>query len=304
MRSFKNEDLINWSLLLLLGIVWGFSFLFIKRGLVAFDAFQVGSIRIFFAFLSFLPLLFIFGLKVPRKKVPVLMISALLGSGIPPFLFALAQQRIDSSVTGILNSLTPLFALVTGFLLFGVSIKLRHMIGVLIGLAGTFIVVLIQNDGSFEFNFGYGLLVVLATLFYGFNANIIKSTLHDVHPVQIALVTFLFTGPIAGIYLFTTDFLEVVKTHDYAWKSLTYLAILSVFGTSYALILFNYLAHRTSALFATMVTYIIPMVAMVIGVFDGEKLGWVHIIGLALILSGVYISSIRKRRFNSLDIKE
>jgi len=132
-------------------------------------------------------------------------------------------------------------------------------------------------------------------MFYGFNANIIKSSLHDVHPIQIALITFFFTGPIAGIYLFTTDFLEVVRTHDYAWQSLTYLALLSVFGTGYALILFNYLAHRTSALFATMVTYIIPLVAMVIGVFDGEHLGWVHIIGLTLILSGVYVSSIRKK---------
>ncbi|MCP4124279.1 MAG: EamA family transporter [Bacteroidetes bacterium] len=295
MKSLHRDDIINWGLLLLLGVVWGFSFFFIKRGLVAFDPFQVGAIRIFFAFLSFIPLFFYIGFKVPRKKLPMVLISALLGSGIPPFLFAIAQQRIDSGVTGILNALTPLFALLAGFIVFRIKVKLHHIIGVFVGLAGSVIVVLVKSDGSFEFNFAYSLLVVLATMFYGFNANIIKSSLHDVHPIQIALITFSFTGPMAGIYLFTTDFLEVVRTHDYAWQSLTYLALLSVFGTGYALILFNYLAHRTSALFATMVTYIIPLVAMAIGVFDGEHLGWVHIIGLTLILSGVYVSSIRKR---------
>jgi len=296
MKSLHRDDIINWGLLLLLGIVWGFSFFFIKRGLVAFDAYQVGAIRIFFAFISFLPLFFFLGLKVPKKKAPLIMISALLGSGIPPFLFALAQERIDSGVTGILNSLTPLFALLAGFLVFKVPIKWNHMLGVLIGIIGTVIVVVLKNDGSFEFNFAYSLLVVLATVFYGLNANIIKSSLHDVHPIHIALATFLFTGPMAGVYLFTTDFLEVVRTHEYAWQSLTYLIVLSIFGTSYALILFNYLAHRTSALFATMVTYIIPVVAIIIGMFDGEELGWVQVTGLLLILSGVYISSIKKRK--------
>lgn len=292
----QRDRWINWGLLLLLGVVWGFSFLFIKRGLVAYDAYQVGAIRIFFAFISFIPMFFFLGIKVPRRKVPLVGLSALLGSGLPPFLFAVAQTRIDSSVTGILNSLTPLFALITGFVVFKVAARWNHLVGVLLGLVGTVIVVLIKSDGTFEFNFGYSLLIILATLFYGTNANIIKSWMHDIHPIHIALCTFAITGPIAGVYLFTTDFLEVTRTHPNAFQSLGYLAALAIFGTSYALILFNYLAFRTSALFATMVTYIIPAVAVIIGVFDGERVGIVHFIGLALILSGVYVSSIKRKQ--------
>jgi drug/metabolite transporter (DMT)-like permease len=296
MRPDSRDTLINWGLLLILGIVWGFSFLFIKRGLVAFDAYQVGAIRIFLAFVSFIPLIFLLGYRVPKRKVPVIMLSAMLGSGIPPFLFAIAQTRIDSAVTGILNSLTPLFALLTGAVLFRIVMRWHHILGVMAGLAGTILIVVVRSDGTFEFNFGYGLLVVLATLFYGINANIIKSVLFDVHPIQIALVTFSFTGPLAGAFLFLgTDFIEVVRSDDQAWMSLGYLAVLSIFGTSYALILFNYLAHRTSALFATMVTYIIPLVAVAAGMFDGEILGVVHVLGLAMILAGVYISGLRKR---------
>lgn len=296
MKDLQRDTLINWGLLWLLGLIWGFSFLFIKRGLVAFDPYQVGAIRIVFAFVSFLPVILVAGYRIKPSRIPLICLSALLGSGIPPFLFALAQTHIDSAVTGILNSLTPLFALIAGAMIFGITMRWNHIIGVLTGLAGSVMVILIRNDGAFEFNFGYSLLVVLATILYGINANIIKSRLHDVHPIQIALGTFTFTGPIAGIYLFSTDFIDVVREHEYAWKSLLYLGLLSVFGTSYALILFNYLAHRTSALFSTMVTYIIPMVAVLIGFADGEKLGPVHMFGLAMILAGVYISSIRKSK--------
>ncbi len=290
----QRDSIIKWGLLFGLGIIWGFSFFFIKKGLVAFDAYQVGALRIFLAFISILPVVAFMGLKVPKRKIPLVVFSSLLGSGIPPFLFAIAQTKISSSVTGILNSLTPLFALLAGALIFNLKMKWNHLFGVLVGLVGTVIVVLIRSDGQFEFNFSYSLLVILATAFYGVNANIIKSKLHEVHPIQIALLTFCFTGPIAGIYLFTTDFVEVIQTHEYAWTSLLYLGILAVFGTSYALILFNYLALRTSALFATMVTYIIPLVAVIIGFFDGEVIGVVHFIGMALILSGVYISSMKK----------
>lgn len=296
MSGVNKEELVNWGLLLLLGVIWGFSFFFIKRGLVAFDPVQVGSIRIFFAFLSFLPVIWIAGIRIPLKRMPIVALSALLGSGIPPFLFAFAQVRISSSVSGILNSLTPFFAMLIGFAVFRIPARAHHIAGVIVGLAGAVLVILLRGDGSFEFHFGYALLVVLATVFYGTNANIIKTVLRDIHPVQIALFTFVFLGPFAGVFLFTTDFVAVLRTEPKAWESLGYLAVLSVFGTSYALIVFNHLAHRTSALFATMTTYIIPMVAMLVGLADGEVLGWTHMLGLGLILTGVYISSIRKRR--------
>lgn len=295
----SRDSIINWSLLILLGVIWGFSFFFIKRGLVVFDSNQVGALRIFIAFLSLLPIVPFIGLKIPKGKLPLVFLSAMLGSAIPPFLFALAQTKISSSVAGILNSLTPLFALLAGVTIFKLAMKWNHLLGVLVGLGGAILVVLIQSDGSFDFNFGYSSLIILATLFYGINANIIKSKLYKIHPIKLGLLNFCLIGPAAGVYLFSTDFVEVMKTNEQAWESLIYLCILGSVGTAYALIVFNYLAVRTSAIFATMVTYIIPVISVLIGFFDGESLSIIHIIGLTLILFGVYVSSLGRKKIKT-----
>jgi drug/metabolite transporter (DMT)-like permease len=289
----KRDTVINWGLLFGLGIIWGFSFFFMKKGLEVYSPYQVASIRIFLAFLSGLPIIAVMGFKVPLNRLPLIFLSALLGSGIPPFFFTIAQTQISSSVAGILNSLTPLFALIAGGFLFGIKMKWMQIIGVTVGLVGSIIVVILRADGSFEFHFAFSLLVILAAVFYGINANIIKSKLLDIHPIQLAIATYCLIGPIAGIYLFSTDFVPLLKTHPKALSSLGYLVILGIVGTSFALMLFNYLARRTSALFATMVTYIIPVVAVIIGYYTGESVGIIHLFGLGLILVGVYISSIK-----------
>lgn len=291
----RRDTIINWSLLFALGIIWGFSFFFIRKGLEVYDAFQVGALRIVFAFLSSIPVIAILGFKIKKESMPLVILSALLGSAFTPFLFSIAQTKISSSVTGILNSLTPLFALIMGAVLYNIKMKWIHIVGVLIGLVGTIIVLVIRADGSFEFNFAYSLLIILATIMYGTNANVIKSKLSEVNPIQLALATYLLIGPFALAYLLTTDFIEVTRTNELAPKSLAYLTVLGTVGTSFALVLFNYLAVRTSALFATMVTYIIPIVAVIIGFYTGESIGIVHIIGLSLILFGVYVSSIKKK---------
>jgi drug/metabolite transporter (DMT)-like permease len=292
----KRDTVINWSLLLGLGIIWGFSFFFMKKGLEVYSPYQVAALRIFLAFLSGIPFIAVLGFKVPFNRLPLIFLSALLGSGIPPFFFTIAQTQISSSVAGILNSLTPLFALVAGVMLFGIQLKWMQIVGVTVGLIGSIVVVVLRSDGSFEFNFAFSLLVILAALFYGINANIIKSKLLDIHPIQLALATYCLIGPFAGGYLFTTNFVFLLKTHPKAYSSLGYLIILGIVGTSLALMLFNYLARRTSALFATMVTYIIPIVAVIIGYFTGEAIGVIHIFGLGLILFGVYISSIKRKQ--------
>lgn len=290
----NQERIINWSLLLGLGIIWGFSFKLMDIGLKVFDAYQVGALRISLAFIAMLPIILVKGLKVPKKKVPLVILSSLLGSGIPPFLFTMAQTVISSSVSGILNSLTPLFALVFGVLLFNIKLKIHQLIGILIGMAGTIIVILYTSNEGAVFSIGYSLLVVLATVFYGLNANIIKSKLQDIKPIQVTMLTFTFLGPIALTYVFSTDFLAIMQTNATAWNSFYAICILGSIGTSYALIFFVYLAHRTSAVFASMVTYIIPAVAMIIGFFTGEKIGMLHIVGLICILLGVYFSSLKK----------
>ena len=285
----------DWALLLGLSIIWGFSFFFIKKGLIVFDAFQVGALRIFLAFISILPLALFRKMPLKKRNVIPLIWIALLGSGLPPFLFSIAQLKIDSSVTGILNATVPLFTLLLGVFFYKIAFNKNQLVGVLAGLLGAVLIVLIRSDGSFEFNFAYALLVIAATLCYGMNANLLKKYIHDIDPITVAFYAFVFIGPFAGLYLFTTDFLEVMKTNPNAWSSLWYLIILAVLGTSYALVVFNVLVQRTSALFATTVTYLIPIVAVFIGVLDGETLGVIHILGLGLILFGVYITNKSKK---------
>ena len=289
--NFKfSANAIDWLLLLLLSLVWGFSFFFMKRGLESFSAYQVGSIRIFMAFVAFLPMAFIGRYKVPRSKLPYVALMGLCGSTIPPFLFATAQTKIDSGVAGILNSLTPVFVLLLGIIFFGVHLRKSHVWGVLLGLVGATLIIILRYDGSFEVNYLYALLVVLATFLYGVNANLIKLHGQNIHPLNLAVCSFLFIGPFAGIHLFSTDFVSVLQTDPTAWTNFGYLVLLAVFGTAYSLVVFNLLTQRTSALFAAMVTYLIPIVAIVLGFLDGEKLGWPHLLGMSFILSGVYLT--------------
>lgn len=216
---------------------------------------------------------------------------ALLGSGIPPFLFAIAESRISSAIAGVLNSLTPLFVLLTGVLFFGISSTRRQVLGVSTGLAGAVMITLFRADGGFEFNFLYAFLVVLATLCYGMNANILRKYGYRLSSFTLTTLVFTLIGPPAGVYLVMTDTLERWMTHPKGWESMGYLILLSWIGTALALILFTILLKRTSALFATMTTYLIPVVAVLVGLADGEQVGLMHIGGLGLILLGVYITS-------------
>lgn len=297
MENDKNAKAADWLLLCLLSFVWGFSFFFIKKGLIAFSPLQVGALRIFLAFITLLPVFLFKKIRIPRNKLKDVFLVGLFGSGLPPFLYAIAQQKIDSSITGILNSLVPLSTFIIGMLVFKIKFKTNQIIGILIGLLGAIVIVFFKADGSFQFEFYYALMVILATVCYGINANLIKSSINNIDPITIAVGAFTMMGPIAGIILFQTDFIEVMQTNPDAYMSLFNLFLLALLGTGYALIAFNYLIHRTNALFATMTTYLIPIVAIAVGVFDGEKIGGIQLGGAVLILIGIFITnySFRKR---------
>lgn len=287
----QHKKTIDWLLLFLLVFVWGFSFFFIKKGLVVFTAYQVGALRIFISFIAFFPFLFVKKWEIPTKKIIPIICVGLLGSGFPPFLFAIAETKISSSVAGILNSTTPVFTLIFGVFLFGNAINGKKIIGVLLGFCGSVLIIVINKTGAFNFDFGYSLLVVLASLCYGLSGNLLKKHIHGEHPLLVSMLAFFFMGPFAGVYLFTTDFLHILHTNPAAWQSLGYLCILAVFGTAMALYLFNTLVIRTNALFASTVTFLIPIVAVIIGYLSNENIGIIHLIGLSLILFGVMITS-------------
>ncbi|MCO5232264.1 MAG: DMT family transporter [Chitinophagales bacterium] len=284
----------NWLLLVGLSMMWGFSFFFMKKGLDAFSPVEVGALRVFIAFCTLCPFIIFFHKKMPLKVFVYTALAGLLGSGIPPMLFSFAQQHISTSVAGILNTTTPLFALIFGVLFFKVPTKWAQLIGVIIGIIGAITIILYTGNVELKFEAKYSLLVVLASSCYGLSGNILKSKVmqYDIHPIQISILGFLFMGPIAGIFLLKNGTFNRIMVEDLAQEKLKYLLILGVFGTAIAMFFFNWMVQRTSALFASFTTYLIPFFAILIGmIFLKERLNIQQVTGFVIILIGVIVAN-------------
>lgn len=280
----------KWFLLILLSLIWGSSFILIKRGLVGLNPFQLGALRIIFATFFLLIVGFKSLTKIPLYKWKYIGITALFGTGLPVFLFAYAQTGIKSSVSGILNSLTPLYTLLLGILAFGLTFQRNQVFGVLLGLTGCLMLVIGGNSGNGDTNYLYAFLVVIATLCYALNVNLIKKYLSDVSPLSITTGNFTVLLIPALIILFFSDYPSIALQPEVQHATL-FIILLGIAGTGIANILYFQLIQITSPLFASSVTYFIPLVAMGWGLLDGEKLNPLQFLGTLIILSGVYLAS-------------
>lgn len=239
---------------------------------------------------AFSPFLVYLWKRIDWSKWPALLLVGLTGTGLPSFLFPMAQTEISSSVAGILNSLTPLFTLIFGVLFFSSRFRSNKLAGVLIGLIGAACLILLGNKVGMQGNLWYGLFVVLGCVCYAISSNTVGHFLKDMRSLAISTVSFIMVGIPAAIYLFTTDFLQVLEQHEQGWQAVGYIATLSLFSTVLASIIFFQLIHMTSPLFSSMVSYLVPMVAVLWGVIDGEPLTIMHFLGMGLIFLGVYLS--------------
>ncbi|MGM8360323.1 DMT family transporter [Flavobacterium sp. ARAG 55.4] len=281
---------VKWGYLGLLSLVWGSSFILIKKGLIGLSAIQVGSLRIIFAALFLLLIGFKSLSKIPKDKWKFIALTSVFGTFVPAFLFALAQTEIDSSVSSILNSLTPLNTLVLGVLFFGVGFQKRQVWGVFIGLIGSLLLVFngaLNHPGQ---NYYYAVLVIIASLCYAVNVNLLKRFLSDLSPISITTGNFLFLIFPALIILYFTGFYDVLAVEK-VQHSVLFIMILGVVGTGIANILFFKLIQISSPVFATSVTYLIPVVAFFWGLLDHETLTAVQFFGAFIILIGVYLSA-------------
>lgn len=281
-----QNPLRSWLLLVLIGTIWGSSFLLIKKGLLVFDDTQIAAMRMGLAWLVTVPFLIGRFKEISKRQWLVLLSVGLLGNGIPAFLFATAQTKIDSSLTGMLNSLVPILTMVFGLLFFGLKTWFWQVVGLMIGFIGALLLVVMPNgiDG-FE---PHALLIILASTCYAFNVNVVRKYLPHLPSTLITAGSFLWVGPLCLIYLFSTDFTSRFN-HELAWMSFSAVAILAVVGTALAVVMFNRLIQSCGALFASMVTYIVPVVAIFWGVIDGESVSPWSISGVFVILAGVYL---------------
>lgn len=285
-------------ILFALAVTWGSSFILIKKGLDYYSAPEVGALRIVIAFIFFIPLAFYHFKKVKKKHLLSLAIVGIIGSTAPAFLFAQAETGIDSALAGILNSLTPLFTFIISFAFFKYTARWFNIVGLLLALTGAMGLIAVSGEGNLTFNFHYASYVILATICYAINVNIIKYKLSDLSNITIVTYGFVLAGIPTMIYLFLmTPFTSTITQVPGAWKGLGYIAILGVVGTSLALTIFYYLIQVSNTVFASSVTYLIPIVAVIWGVIDGEAFNVSYILWISFILYGIYLVNTKKLMF-------
>ena len=291
MNNYKKK----WLYLILLSLVWGSSFLLIKRALIGLSVVQLGALRIVLASL----LLFIFGFRSLKemsiKDWKWVAIAGFLSSFFPPFLFALAQTEIDSGVASIFNSVVPLLTIVIGIALFGAIVTKRQVLGVFIGLFGTVVLILTGMEFSPDQNYWYAIFILLSAGGYAFNISIVKRHLAHLSPLAITAGSFSVAFLPALIVVFSSGILSELDNNPMIYEALWYLLVLAVLGTSVANIFFNKLIHLSSPVFAASVTYTIPLVAIFWGLWDGEAISLFQLLGGAIILFGVYLVNRRGR---------
>jgi drug/metabolite transporter (DMT)-like permease len=281
---------LKWVYLVGLALIWGSSFILIKKGLIGLSALQVGSLRIIFAAIFLLLIGFKSLSKIPKEKWKFIVMTSMFGTFVPAFLFAIAQTEIDSAVTSILNSLTPLNTLILGALVFGVGFERRQVWGVIIGLLGSLLLVFNGAMNHPNQNYYYAIMVIIASICYAVNVNLIKKFLSDLSPVSITTGNFIVLLFPSLAILYFTGFSEVIQVEK-VQHAVVFIMILGVVGTGIANIVFFKLIQMSSPVFATSVTYLIPVVAFFWGLLDNEMLTPVQFIGAFIILIGVYLSA-------------
>ena len=289
-----NLNLRKWGTLIILSVIWGSSYILIKKGLTGLTPVQLGSLRVIITTILIAPIGYNKIKHIPKNKMKWVAVSAFVGSFFPAYLFAFAETEISSSVTAVMVSLTPLFTLLISVIIFGEELLKKQVIGVIIGFLG--IVVLINNELlSSSFNILYVMFIVLAAFCYAVNANLLKYKLPNIPALGIVFMSFLFMFIPAFIVLFFSDFPFSDFTSDpLILESIIYIVILALFGTAIAKVMYIKLLAISSPVFSVSTTYLMPVVAIFWGLLDGEEFKLTQFIGTSIILIGVYLVTKKK----------
>lgn len=285
-----NKLLINWLIFLLLSFIWGSSFILIKTGLEALSSYQVASIRIVSAGIVVLPLTIRNLKSIPKKKLVLVFLSGVMGSLLPSYLFCIAETHIDSALAGMLNSLTPIFAIVTGALLFKYSIPSGKIIGIIVGFLGSILLLLSQGVTGTG-NLYFMSFVILATLLYGINVNMVHKFLSEVRSITIVSVALTLCAIPALLVLIFSGYFQLPHGSSAFFRSTLASSVLGIVGTAIATIFFYVLIKRAGVIFSSMVTYGIPFIAIFWGLLVSEHITWKETGSLVIILAGVFIAN-------------
>ena len=279
----------RWFLLIFISLTWGSSFILIKKSLIAFSPYEIGAIRVVGSGL----ILAIIGipslLRMRRNTLLWVIIAGFFGNFLPMFLFPIAQTRVSSSLAGILDSLVPIFILAFGFLFFGIKSKLTQIIGAIIGFIGAASLIFFSESDSESSQFGYAMLIILGGASYAVNSLIVKEKLPNLDAIKLTAAVYTFWAIPSAIILYFTGIIQNFEMKPTYVEPLFYMAFLTIFGTAIAMLLYFKLIQYTSAVFASISSYLLPVVAIIWGILDGEKFSFWYIVGGILILIGIYL---------------
>lgn len=292
-------QLVNnrWFLFIVLALTWGSSFILVKKSLIAFSPYEIGAIRVVVTGLVFgiigFPALF----KMQCKTLFWVVLAGFFGNFLPMFLFPIAQQKVSSSLAGILDALFPMFVLAFGFMFFGIKSKWSQVYGAFIGFVGAASLIYFSEANTEGSQFWYVMLVILAGASYGINALVIKEKIPNLSSIKLTAAVFTFWSIPSFVILYFTGIFENFEMTPERTEAIGYLGFLTIFGTGIAMFLYYKLIQNTSAVFASSVSYLLPIVAVIWGILDGEKFTYWYVIGGVLILIGIYM--IRERKSDS-----
>jgi drug/metabolite transporter (DMT)-like permease len=287
MPENKKSTLVIFLAILGLALIWGSSFILVKKSLIHYSALQVGALRICAASLFFIPIFLKRFKYMEKKHISSFLLTGLTGNLIPAMLFAIAGQHLSSALSGMLNAFTPLFTLFIGIAFFAQPFIWKQMTGILVGLLGCLGLLFAGQGFNIDFNI-HGLWVVLATLLYGINMHLVKTRLSDMHPLTSTAGIFMVIGPLALIVLIYTGFFSLPLDEEHLWSFISAIA-LGLFGSAIGMLAFNQIIKWTSAIIASSVTYMIPIVALGWGFVDGEAIYLLQVVSMFVLLAGIYL---------------
>jgi drug/metabolite transporter (DMT)-like permease len=285
----------KWIYLVLVSLVWGSSFILMKKALIGLAPVQIGALRILISGIVLFAVAFKKIKQIEKRHWMPIAQVAFIASFFPAFFFAFVIDEIDSSVSAVLSSLTPLITMVLGALFFGFAYQKKQIAGIFVGLLGTLLLVLSGVKNSPDQNYVYTLLILLSSIGYALSLNIIKSKLQEANAMAITAGGFLLLLPFASVVLYFSGFLELNFSRDSVQISLAYVFLLSLLGTAFAKVLFNKLVQISTPIFSSSVTYLITVVAVSWGFLDGERLSMYQLVSISVVFTGVYLVNKKTR---------
>ena len=284
-----------WLVLILLSLIWGSSFILMKEGLEGFDALELALIRMSVAAICLAPLALRHVRGIGVRELALLFVVGLTGNALPAFLYAKSETVLPSAVVGVLTSMTPIFSLLVAWMFFRQRFPRASVIGIVVGLVGAVVLAMAGSpEAGRTTNLAFAGLVLIATVSYGVNVNLVKNFFATRNMVLVTSIALSAVGLPALILLLTgTNFIETLRTNPAAPAALGYISILGAFGTALSVLLFNQLLKDATIIFATSVTYTIPIVAVLWGIVLHEPFTMLHALAFAVILAGVWLANRR-----------